>query len=223
MKGIIVNGRGERIVNEEQYGARLGDALFQRAAGKAWLVVDHAVQSAAKHELQHDDLWPFQRLPSRLAMLLAKSAATVGELEAKMRLPANTLVATVQELNRAAEAGEPDKMGKSQGLRSPLLTPPFYAMDISYNATLNPVGGITLGGLDVDEDTGAVRNLEGGTIAGLYAAGRSAVGICSANYVSGLSLADCVWSGWRAAQSIRRSRVNSRESLALGERDEVAS
>ena len=39
---------------------------------------------------------------------------------------------------------------------------------------------------------------DGSTVAGLYAAGRTAVGICSNSYVSGLSLADCVFSGRRA-------------------------
>lgn len=39
---------------------------------------------------------------------------------------------------------------------------------------------------------------EGRDIPGLYAAGRTAVGIASARYISGLSLADCVFSGRRA-------------------------
>ena len=66
---------------------------------------------------------------------------------------------------------------------------------------------LTLGGLVVDEDTGAVRNGSGAPISGLYAAGRTAVGICSRSYVSGLSLADCVFSG-------RRAGINS--ALAQG-------
>jgi 3-oxo-5alpha-steroid 4-dehydrogenase len=57
---------------------------------------------------------------------------------------------------------------------------------------------LTLGGLVVDEDTGLVKRDDGSTITGLYAAGRTAVGICSNSYVSGLSLADCVFSGRRA-------------------------
>ena len=57
---------------------------------------------------------------------------------------------------------------------------------------------LTLGGLLVDEDTGAVRLETGGVVPGLFAAGRAAVGICSNSYVSGLSLADCVFSGRRA-------------------------
>jgi 3-oxo-5alpha-steroid 4-dehydrogenase len=52
---------------------------------------------------------------------------------------------------------------------------------------------LTLGGLVVDEETGGVVG-----VGRLYAAGRSAVGLCSRSYVSGLSLADCVFSGRRA-------------------------
>jgi 3-oxo-5alpha-steroid 4-dehydrogenase len=40
----------------------------------------------------------------------------------------------------------------------------------------------------------------GQAIQGLYAAGRAAVGIASNRYVSGLSIADCLWSGRRAGR-----------------------
>ena len=60
-----------------------------------------------------------------------------------------------------------------------------------------------MGGLLVDEETGQVLANDGGTVPGLYAAGRNAVGICSHYYVSGLSLGDCVFSGLRAAEAIR--------------------
>ena len=59
----------------------------------------------------------------------------------------------------------------------------------------------------VSEDSGAVRRPDGGEIPGLYAAGRAAVGVCSRQYVSGLSLADCVFSGRRAGAWVRRSAL----------------
>ena len=40
-------------------------------------------------------------------------------------------------------------------------------------------------------------------IKGLYAAGRTAVGICSNIYVSGLSIADCIFSGRRIGQNLK--------------------
>ena len=43
-----------------------------------------------------------------------------------------------------------------------------------------------------------VKRGDGSVIDGLYAAGRNAVGICSNSYISGLSIADCLYSGRRA-------------------------
>ena len=45
---------------------------------------------------------------------------------------------------------------------------------------------------------GEVEREDGSTIPGLYAAGRNAVGIASHSYVSGLSIAGCIFSGRRA-------------------------
>jgi len=79
------------------------------------------------------------------------------------------------------------------------------AIEISLTAKLFPCPTLTLGGLKVDEGTGHVLNDNGKAIDGLYAAGRNAIGVASWNYVSGLSIADCVYSGRRAATSISAS------------------
>jgi 3-oxo-5alpha-steroid 4-dehydrogenase len=59
---------------------------------------------------------------------------------------------------------------------------------------------MTLGGLEVDEDSGAVLRENGSPIAGLYAAGMAAKGLHSNGYISGLSIADGVFSGRRAGR-----------------------
>ena len=59
-----------------------------------------------------------------------------------------------------------------------------------------------MGGLEVDERSGQVKNDSGGTVEGLYAAGRTAVGICSNGYLSGLAIADCVYAGRRIARAL---------------------
>ena len=71
---------------------------------------------------------------------------------------------------------------------------------------------LTLGGLVVTEDTGQVRRADGTPVGNLYAAGRTAVGVCSNSYVSGLSLADCVYSGRRAGRNAAAAAVTSTES-----------
>jgi 3-oxo-5alpha-steroid 4-dehydrogenase len=75
-------------------------------------------------------------------------------------------------------------------------------MDISLDARLLPCTVLTMGGLVVDEATGAVLRADGTAIGGLYAAGRTAVGVPSHLYMSGLSIADGVFSGRRAARAI---------------------
>ena len=79
---------------------------------------------------------------------------------------------------------------------------PYYIMDISIDSRLSPLPTLTLGGLEEDEITGNVINTQGEAIKGLFAAGRSAVGVCSNIYVSGLSIADCVFSGRRVGKSL---------------------
>jgi 3-oxo-5alpha-steroid 4-dehydrogenase len=61
-----------------------------------------------------------------------------------------------------------------------------------------------MGGLIVNEETGQVKDDDGNDIEGLYAAGRTAVGIPSWLYMSGLSIADCVFSGLRVADHMSR-------------------
>jgi 3-oxo-5alpha-steroid 4-dehydrogenase len=85
-----------------------------------------------------------------------------------------------------------------------LATGPSYAVDASTDARLFPLSCMTVGGLRMDEASGAVKALMGGVVPGLYAAGRTAIGICSNLYVSGLSFADCIYSDCRAARSIAR-------------------
>ena len=93
-------------------------------------------------------------------------------------------------------------MGKSAGQLQPLATPPFYAIDCSLGNELFLSPTITLGGLVVDEESGAVKNKDGSVIDGLYAVGRNAAGIPSGGYVSGLAIADAVFSARRAGRHV---------------------
>ena len=90
---------------------------------------------------------------------------------------------------------------------------PYYAINAGIRSKRFPCPTLTLGGLVVDERTGQVRNESGGVIPGLYAAGRNAVGVCSRQYVSGLSIADCVYSGRRAGGAAARGEVYAAQSV----------
>ena len=77
-------------------------------------------------------------------------------------------------------------------MRSPNRRP------IDSDSWLYPAPCLTLGGLRTDAMTARVTTIDGAAIDGLYAAGRTAVGVASNGYVSGLSVADGIFSG-RAA------------------------
>ncbi len=143
-------------------------------------------------------MW-FQRVQTAGMMRTAVHGNTIAEVAHKAGIDAAGLYETVDAHNTAAANGQSDPMGKPSDFIRPILNAPFTLYDVSIKPNMmNPCPMLTLGGLVVDESTGLVKNEAGEPILGLYAAGRTAVGICSNSYVSGLSLADCVFSGRRA-------------------------
>lgn len=196
-KGIVLSPDGAtRLTNEEQYGARMGHAMFEKAGGHGLLIVDETLMNGAKAELEGGLLHPHQKYPTISRIKLATTAPTIEQLDARLGLDGR-LARQVALHNAAIASGEPDAFGKSAEMRHALIDGPFYAIDIS-DARTAPMTAITVGGLTVDESNGQVLDGQGAAITGLYAAGRTANSLVSHFYVSGLSLADCVFSGRRA-------------------------
>jgi len=201
-KGIVIGCTGDRITNEEQYGAHLSRAIYEVSDGRAWLVVDQAIWDGALAEVNSGELFPFQQFPVRQAQRNAKKSDTIEELAEKLGVSPERMSAAIDAYSAAARAGSPDPMGKSDACRQAFGSGPFYAINLAHEMPVSPITALTTGGLIVDDETGGVIDRRGAAIPGLYAAGRSALGIPSNNYVSGLSLADCVWSGRRAGRSL---------------------
>jgi 3-oxo-5alpha-steroid 4-dehydrogenase len=203
--GVLVDRAGRRVCDESRYGAALGEAIVTRHEGRAWLLADQATIDLARRQLRGSTLW-FQRLQARYLLTAGRvSAPTLAEAAAKADIDPDGLAATVAAYNAAAAAGAPDPAGKPADQVRAQVRPPFSLIDCSVRPMLgNPAPMLTLGGLVVAEDTGQVRRADGTGIPGLYAAGRTAVGLCSRSYVSGLSLADCVFSGRRAGANAAR-------------------
>ncbi|WP_458686514.1 FAD-binding protein [Nocardia tengchongensis] len=196
---IAVDANGQRMIDESRYGAALGAAIATSPGNKAWLLTDDRLLAEARRQLGEQSVW-FQRMQAeRLLRVGSVTGRTVEQVATRAGIEPAALRKTVDAHNRAIEQQLPDPMGKPDDIRRPLQTGPFTLLDISFKARLTyPMPMLTLGGLVVDEETGAVRTESGSTIPGLFAAGRAAVGVCSNSYVSGLSLADCVFSGRRA-------------------------
>ena len=199
-QGIIVDGRGARFVNEATYGATIGDAMVEKADGKGWLVLSSQLVREAWRQVAPGKALPFQQQLAALNMLFAKHKAdTVEALCRKFGFDEQTFRQTLADYARAARGEVEDRFRKpAEDIRE--LTPPFHVIDASLAARLLPCTVLTVGGLLVNEATGQVRREDGREIPNLYAAGRTALGIPSHLYVSGLSIADCVFSGRRAAR-----------------------
>lgn len=207
IKGMIVNSSAERFVDESLYGASVGHALNEEQSGIGFLIFDSVVNRRAWKELFTVKMLGYQRYPGLLSMWSKAKAATIEKLACKIGLDPARLRVAVESYNRAAAGVERDPMRKDQKEMLPILNGPFYAIDISASNSLLPMMAMTLGGLVVEEETGMVIGKDGRPIKGLYAAGRTAIGICSNVYMSGLSAADCVFSGRRVGEHVANSGV----------------
>jgi 3-oxo-5alpha-steroid 4-dehydrogenase len=169
IEGIVVDGTGQRFINEDTYMGRVGQAALYEHDATCFLVIDEAGYE-----------------PNWMGLEASWVCETVGELESEIGLPPGSLEATLALYNRHAEAGNDPVFHKRRERVRP-LTAPLGAFDLRRGSA--PYAPFTLGGLETTV-TGEVLNLSGAPIPGLFAAGRSTAGVCSFGYASGLSLGD---------------------------------
>ena len=179
-RGILVNGQGQRFINEDAYYGRLGEFALFHHEGRAWLVVD-------------DEVFEKPDYPRPVAAV----GETPGELERELGLPAGSLESTLALYNRHAGRGEDPLFHKQEEYVQPLVRPPFGAFDCTAEGSL--YAAFTLGGLHTDTE-GRVLDPEGSPIPGLFAAGRATSGLSVGGYSSGLSLGDGTFFGRRAGR-----------------------
>lgn len=178
--GIIVNRFGQRFVNEDTYMGRVGQTALVNQRGEAYLIVDEEHYA-----------------PNWLNIRASWVCETAAELEAEIGLPAGSLVSTVNYFNAHAERGADPLFHK----RAPVLTPLRGALaGFDLRAAKFIYAPFTLGGLHTRVD-GAVLDVDGEPIAGLFAAGRTTSGVAAQGYCSGLSLGDSTLFGRLAGLS----------------------
>ncbi|KRF21295.1 fumarate reductase [Nocardioides sp. Soil797] len=193
VRGMLVNGLGQRFVNEDVYPGVFSHAAFEQP-GPCWAIIDEA----GLEDIPEQDAWGVR--PQH-------AAETLAELETDLGLPPGSLEATVALYNRHAAEGADAQFHKdSKWVR--VLDGPWAAVDPrlgfapSGRAGQVPgsgFSGFTLGGLRTTVD-GHVLSLSGDPIPGLYAAGRASSGIHGDGYVSGTSLGDGTFFGRRAGR-----------------------
>jgi 3-oxo-5alpha-steroid 4-dehydrogenase len=180
INGILVNGEGQRFINEDTYMGRVGQRALYQEDGEVYLIVDEA---------SYEVNW--------MGLAASWVCETPAQLESEIGLPAGSLDATVALYNRHAATGSDPLFHKGSQWVRPLV-PPLGAFDLRIGPA--PYAPFTLGGLETTVD-GAVRNLAGDPIPGLFAAGRTTSGVCSFGYASGLSIGDSTMFGRFAGAS----------------------
>jgi 3-oxo-5alpha-steroid 4-dehydrogenase len=204
--GVLVGRSGERICNETLYGGKLGDHLVERHGGRGTLVMDARIMARGRAQVRGEDLQLYQRAFGIInGYVTSRSAPTLRALAERLGIDPQGLEATVRAYNEGVRAGV-DALGKKAEHLATIEQAPYYAIPLDTDSLFYPSPCLTLGGLRTDGLTARVLGEDGGAIDGLYAAGRTAVGVASNGYVSGLSVADGIFSG-RAAGRHAAGRV----------------
>ena len=204
VEGIIVNSEGRRFVNEDAYNAFLGAAILRQPGADAWILLDKQRHREFLRQCVPNGDGSFKPYlaPALLNRFFGgtQKGATLAEIAQKIGVPAANLEETVKAYNQAIAEGSGDTLGKNPDYVRPVGEGPYRALNTSVSNKYSFCIFFTLGGLKVDELRGQVLRDDDTPIPGLYAAGRAAMGIPSNGYISGLSIADGVFSGRRAAR-----------------------
>lgn len=180
--GILVNGKGQRFINEDTYMGRVGQSALYEQDGEVYLVVDESC---------YEVNW--------MGLAASWVCETPAQLEGEIGLPSGSLQATLDLYNKHAARGEDPVFHKGDAWVRPLL-PPLGAIDLRIGPA--PYAPFTLGGLETSVES-EVLDLDGDPIPGLFAAGRTSAGVCAFGYSSGLSIGDSTlfgrFAGRRAA------------------------
>ncbi|MFC8434871.1 FAD-dependent oxidoreductase [Streptomyces sp. NPDC057253] len=185
IRGVVVNGRGERVINEDTYPGRIGQELLLHHGSQSFVVADEEAADGAAADRAGTSM----PLPPPTWV-----SEDIAELEQAMGVPPGALAATLGLYNRHAAEGRDPVHHKAAAWVRP-LRPPYGVYDLR-----GQTSGFTLGGLRTAVD-GAVLDVDGEAIEGLYAAGRTTAGIAAGGYASGISLGDGSFFGRRAGRA----------------------
>jgi 3-oxo-5alpha-steroid 4-dehydrogenase len=184
VRGVLVNGQGQRFINEDAYYGRIAQASIYRQGGEMYWIHD-------------DDTYEV----NDLGMEASWVADSIAELEREVGLPDGALQATLELYNRHAARAVDPLFHKGAQFLKPLDRPPFGCIDL--RAQTRDYATFTLGGLRT-RPGGEVLTADADPIPGLFAAGRTASGLAAFGYSSGISLGDGSFFGRLAGRSAAR-------------------
>ena len=185
VRGILVNGRGQRYVTEDTYPGRIGQLTLYHQDNTAYLIIDGDAQEEAMAS------WS----PKFMLRPATWVADTVADLERDMGLAPGSLQATVAAYNEGAARGEDPLLHKKpEWVQADRLARSAQSI-CGRTPAASPWAGLRTT-LDAE-----VLHVSGEPIPGLFAAGRSTAGLAAWGYASGVSLGDGSFYGRRAGRS----------------------
>ncbi|MDF2588561.1 MAG: flavocytochrome c [Anaerocolumna sp.] len=186
---IFVNLEGNRFVNEGGRRDEMTLGLFAQPETKMYIVMDSDTYPEG-NELNNFG----ESIADLVAAGRALKADTLEELATLMNVPAENLVATVEDYNRYCKGGDLEGQTDSFGrtlftdtdeINNGINNGPFYA------AVRVPTVHHTMGGVQINEKA-QVIDTNGNVIPGLFAAGEVTGGIHGTNRLGGNALTDTV-------------------------------
>jgi fumarate reductase flavoprotein subunit len=172
---ILINHEGKRFVNELTTRDKASEAILHQTGKSAYLIFDEAIRKSLK------------QIDGYFHLELVKEGATIKELAAALKMPADTLESSIETYNKAVDA-KTDAEFKRPDLPRALRTAKYYAIEIK------PGVHYTMGGLKINTDT-QVMAKDGKPIAGFYAAGEVTGGVHGANRLGGNSISETITFG----------------------------
>jgi 3-oxosteroid 1-dehydrogenase len=231
---FIVNGAGERFINEATPYSEFGHVMIEgQATGTdhipCWLITDAAAWNryvvAGHLPLPHV---PFSPAPTGKDMMqpwldggVVYQAESLAGLADEIGVPADALQRTQRRYNELAASGHDDDFGRGDSAYEryfgddslehpnlgPVKTPPYYA----FRVVLGDLG--TNGGLVTDEHARVLRD-DGSVIAGLYATGNTSSAVMGRTYAgAGATIGPAMAFGYIAAGHIRERLESTRASV----------
>jgi succinate dehydrogenase/fumarate reductase flavoprotein subunit len=206
----MVNRHGRRFANESQNYNDLARCL------QSWDSPNNQTLNTPAHVVfDHGYLERYGVLAHRAGQATPGyliEASTLEELAEKIGVPASELQATVSRFNEYAVKGEDPDFGRGESAYDkywgdddcpwpnpslgPLLTGPFYAMEV-VNGAFGSNGGVATDG------RARVLDVDGNAIPGLFAAGNTTENAYAAGYPgAGATLGPIMTMGYLAGRTI---------------------
>ncbi|SMH38220.1 FAD-dependent oxidoreductase [Azospirillum agricola] len=199
MAGVVVNGDGERFVDEGRGGVYVTNRIAKLADPlSATVIFDRPIWDGPATE----SIIPANPHLPRVGGTVVQ-ADTLEGLAGQLGIPPDRLAATVAAYNAAVDGGRTEDLAPPRGTGRarpfPIRTGPFQAIRLVAGMTY------TMGGIAID-DHSRVTRADGSPIDGLFAAGATTGGLEGGDaigYVGGLTKSAVT--GLRAAEAAARA------------------